>query len=595
VSTAVATSSLFGIEVPSFLFETSEEDNYFLLKMRKNVDPSAMLLPSIQKDIAFVIPPSKPPSTTLYGPATLRGYGDDRNTSSREEKPAPKEEGVVNRGWNFLGGLSSLLSVGKSDDTGDSADVISATSTLKSSPKARSRDSLPMQHLNNNSLDIPTIKTSDDSFDECPIQIMVDGEENSDDRSASLVVTSLGLPIVQNATPTDDLSAPNSRRGSATTIGSGYLGPQGESRKSRDNSRRGSVLDLLNAPNQGFMTASAPGSHCGSRRGSNAGIFIEPEQNPESYAKFGGINPSLYLNPEQFDKEEDFPEDHLGRVYYSIYYDEIDEALNIYINRIRNLPKSTPQAGKTNKTYIKICLLPDERSERKCTQHADTFAELNPSFSENIVFQVSPCALWGRTLRILVFNIDVNRKHRIVGQTLLDLADVDLSQGKLNLTADLQKFVNLNDLPELLLSVCYNATLLRLTVNVVEGKNFKSVNSENTPDIYVKLALMNQTKEVKRKKTQIIKKNINPAFQESFNFKADENDIETIGVRVTAMQHMPFPEKDKPLGFTVMGGFMFARGVGREHWDEVMKNQKTHIQKWHKLQEGLAYSLINMV
>ena len=47
------------------------------------------------------------------------------------------------------------------------------------------------------------------------------------------------------------------------------------------------------------------------------------------------------------------------------------------------------------------------------------------------IFQVSPCALWGRTLRILVFNIDVNRKHRIVGQTLLDLADVDLSQGKL--------------------------------------------------------------------------------------------------------------------------------------------------------------------
>ena len=36
---------------------------------------------------------------------------------------------------------------------------------------------------------------------------------------------------------------------------------------------------------QGFMTASAPGSHCGSRRGSNAGIFIEPEQNPESYGR----------------------------------------------------------------------------------------------------------------------------------------------------------------------------------------------------------------------------------------------------------------------------------------------------------------------
>ena len=42
-----------------------------------------------------------------------------------------------------------------------------------------------------------------------------------------------------------------------------------------------------------------------------------------------------------------------------------------------------------------------------------------------------------------------------------------------NLNADLQPFVNMSDLPELLLSVCYNANLQRLTVNVIEGKNFK--------------------------------------------------------------------------------------------------------------------------
>ena len=57
---------------------------------------------------------------------------------------------------------------------------------------------------------------------------------------------------------------------------------------------------------------------------------------------------------------------------------------------------------------------------------------------------------------------------------------------------------------------------------------------------------------MKRKKTQIIKKNINPAFQESFNFKADENDIETIGVRVTAMQHMPFPEKGRNIFYRLI-------------------------------------------
>ena len=64
---------------------------------------------------------------------------------------------------------------------------------------------------------------------------------------------------------------------------------------------------------------------------------------------------------------------------------------------------------------------------------------------------------------------------------------------------------------------------------------------------FIKSLILCYLQEVKRKKTEIVKKNINPAFQESFNFKADENDIATIGVRVTAMQHLPFPEKGKEL------------------------------------------------
>jgi hypothetical protein len=34
-------------------------------------------------------------------------------------------------------------------------------------------------------------------------------------------------------------------------------------------------------------------------------------------------------------------------------------------------------------------------------------------------------------LRLLVFNIDVNRKHRGLGQSLLDIKDVNLTHGKL--------------------------------------------------------------------------------------------------------------------------------------------------------------------
>ena len=112
---------------------------------------------SNQKDIEFVIPPTKPPTTTLYGPSVncqpLRSpsrhptsHSDSKDHHDGSEKSKP-DENVVNRGWNFI------------------ADVLSATSTFKTSStsessraRARSRDSLPV-HNNNNSLDIPTIKT----------------------------------------------------------------------------------------------------------------------------------------------------------------------------------------------------------------------------------------------------------------------------------------------------------------------------------------------------------------------------------------------------------------------------------------------------
>ena len=44
-----------------------------------------------------------------------------------------------------------------------------------------------------------------------------------------------------------------------------------------------------------------------------------------------------------------------------------------------------------------------------------------------------------------------------------------------NLTADLEKYVKTSesDLPEILLSICFNATISRLTVNVVECENIK--------------------------------------------------------------------------------------------------------------------------
>eukprot|EP00094_Tigriopus_californicus_P012895 TCALIF_12468-PA protein Name:"Similar to SYT15 Synaptotagmin-15 (Homo sapiens)" AED:0.03 eAED:0.03 QI:0/0.9/0.81/1/0.9/0.81/11/60/536 len=418
-----------------------------------------------------------------------------------------------------------------------------------------------------------------------------DGSKKSN-RSASLSVSSLGI----NHPSLNNLGAPNrltsERRASTNSI---YLTPSHSPAGRRSRSQSKGSIYMWTPPNKS-PASSAPGS----RKNSKPSICIEPAPEVVGNALLGGLNPSLYLDPEKSDKEETFPENHLGRLYFSIYYNSMSEALSVLIKKIRNLPKCTKESGITNKTYVKICLLPDERSQRRCSPSGDTFADLNPSFNENFVFQVSPQNLTPRTLRLLVFNIDVNRKHRVIGQTILELQDIDLNQGRLvrivpiwsrsgdNLTADLEPYVKTleSDLPEVLISLCYNTSISRLTINLVEAKNLKSESGTQAPDTYMKLQLLHQAKEVKRKKTAIVKKEYNPQYQEAFNFKVDEDELAHTGLRITCMQHQTLLEKDRPLGMTVLGGFMFARGSGQEHWEDMTKNQKMHIQKWHKLTEA---------
>ena len=62
--------------------------------------------------------------------------------------------------------------------------------------------------------------------------------------------------------------------------------------------------------------------------------------------------------------------------------------------------------------------------------------------------------------------------------------------------------------------------------------------------------------ELKRKKTSIVKKDDSPQFQESFNFRVEEDEFEQAGLRVTCMQQLPLLEKGdkKSLANTQRGG-----------------------------------------
>lgn len=63
------------------------------------------------------------------------------------------------------------------------------------------------------------------------------------------------------------------------------------------------------------------------------------------------INLLRYLTSDSY--LQTFPENHLGRIYFSLTFDYATETLSCLIKKMKNLPKSTRESGITNKTYVK--------------------------------------------------------------------------------------------------------------------------------------------------------------------------------------------------------------------------------------------------
>lgn len=94
----------------------------------------------------------------------------------------------------------------------------------------------------------------------------------------------------------------------------------------------------------------------------------------------GSINPELYKSPEDT-SETGFPDGCLGRLWFSVEYQQESERLLVGLIKARQLRVPS----ETCSILVKLHLLPDERrflqSKNKCKT-------CNPQFDENFIFQV---------------------------------------------------------------------------------------------------------------------------------------------------------------------------------------------------------------
>ncbi|GAB6026378.1 synaptotagmin XV [Chamberlinius hualienensis] len=291
----------------------------------------------------------------------------------------------------------------------------------------------------------------------------------------------------------------------------------------------------------------------------------------------GALDPELYKSGDS-DEDIDYPEGHIGRVWFTLQYQKELERLIVTIIKIKNLPSRVGGSTHGCDPIIKLCLLPDERRYLQSSQKRRT---CNPRIDEAFYFQVSGKSIDERILQITIFDVDSKKKFRLIGYVMYKLKDFDTtSEDKLYLTRDFSK--KLMETPssgngEILLSLCFYDNIGRLTVSVFEAKGLPE-----TADTYAKVSFLQRNKVLKTKKTSIIKQSSDPKFNELHSFKS--SNLETASVVVHLYQVATNGSKDLLVGRVAFGSYMFAKGRALEHWNDMLSNSREQIRKWHYLQ-----------
>ncbi|CAK1600979.1 unnamed protein product [Parnassius mnemosyne] len=274
-------------------------------------------------------------------------------------------------------------------------------------------------------------------------------------------------------------------------------------------------------------------------------------------------------------------EQKLGKLQYKLEYDFNSNSLSVTVIQAEELPAL--DMGGTSDPYVKVYLLPDKKKKFETKVHRKT---LNPVFNETFVFKNVPYAdAMNKTLVFAIFDFDRFSKHDQIGEVKVPLCQVDLAQ-TIEEWRELQSVEGEggqdNKLGDICFSLRYVPTAGKLTVVILEAKNLKKMDVGGLSDPYVKIALMQNGKRLKKKKTSIKKCTLNPYYNESFTFEVPFEQIQKVNLVVTVVDYDRIGTSE-PIGKVVLG--YNASGTELRHWSDMLASPRRPIAQWHTLKD----------
>ncbi|NXA02348.1 SYT7 protein, partial [Nesospiza acunhae] len=261
----------------------------------------------------------------------------------------------------------------------------------------------------------------------------------------------------------------------------------------------------------------------------------------------------LMLSPGSEDDEghEGVSRENLGRIQFSVGYNFQESTLTVKIMKAQELPAK--DFSGTSDPFVKIYLLPDKKHKLETKVKRKN---LNPHWNETFLFEgMDWDGLEGIRVGMDPPGVQLSSSHQ------KELWGAWVSSGNM--------CVPQGSRGELLLSLCYNPSANSIVVNIIKARNLKAMDIGGTSDPYVKVWLMYKDKRVEKKKTVVMKRCLNPVFNESFAFDIPTERLRETTIVITVM------DKDRLSRNDVIGKV--------KHWKDMIARPRQAVAQWHQL------------
>uniref|UniRef100_A0A8C6STM7 Synaptotagmin IV n=1 Tax=Neogobius melanostomus TaxID=47308 RepID=A0A8C6STM7_9GOBI len=270
----------------------------------------------------------------------------------------------------------------------------------------------------------------------------------------------------------------------------------------------------------------------------------------------------------------------LGTLHFALEYQAEKKAFIVHIKEAQGLTP-TDEHSLTSDPYIKLTLLPEKKHRVKTRVLRKT---LHPAFDETFSFYgLSQARVAQLSLHFVVLSFDRFSRDEVIGETLVPLSGIDLSEGRVLMSREIiKKDTKTSGRGELLLSLSYQSTTNSLSVVVLKARHLPRTEHGPT-DPFVKVNMFHGKKRIYKKKTHVKKCSPNPVFNELFTFDLpSERELKDISVELLLMDSDP-RSPSPVLGRLLLG--TSSAGTPGEHWREICEHPRRQIAKWHGLSE----------